>query len=303
MTEVLSEDSTAESGEPSEALDDGLVDFGAGLDEDTRDEAAADEGGYSEERTSTKDVNNGTNAEFDPNTTDWLRVDVDTIPEQYRPLQELARNMQASYTREQQVARSVQEQAQTERGQYLEALQALQRNNETQNQQPQQTPFEQVAQHLDEDERRGLEVVQTLNQQAMAPILEQVAQLQAQLQESQQGSRAFQQYLHQQQVQTRTSEVAQTRAAYGNEVDNLNQQQMGTMKILVDQGATVKGAFESVTGKTSEQIVAARARDQEVRSAAKHTASSAASRAATSGAKASTDAEVRSGLEALGFSS
>lgn len=302
MTEVITEDSAMESSEPSEALDEGLVDFGADLDGDTQDEAAADERGHSEETTSAQAPTTETNEQFDVDNVDWLRVDVDTIPEQYRPLQALARNMQAGLTREQQALAQVREQASSERSQYLQALQSLQQANQ-QNQQPEQTPYEQVAQHLDEDERRGLEVVQTLNQQAMAPILEQVAQLQAQLQEAQQGSNAFQAYLQQQQVQARTAEVAETRAAYGAEVDALTQQQMGAMKALVDQGASVKGAFESVTGKTSEQIVAARARDKEVRNTAKHTAASTASRASTGGAMASTDAEVRSGLEALGFDS
>jgi hypothetical protein len=152
----------------------------------------------------------------------------------------MAKNIQASYTREQQVARQIQEQAQVERQQYLQALQQLQQTYQRQMAPPEQTPYDQVAQYLDEDERRGLEVVQTLNQQAMAPILEQVQALQAQLQEARQGQNAFKQYLQQQQVEKRTSEVASTREAYGAEVDNLSQQQMLAMKALVDQGPPLR---------------------------------------------------------------
>jgi len=300
MTEVFTEDSNAEEREPSEALDDGLVDFGADLDGDTQDEATPEASGNSEETPSSEQTKKP-ETPFDPDKVDWLRVDINTIPEQYKPLQQMAKNIQASYTREQQVARQIQEQAQSERQQYLQALQQLQQTYQQQTAQPEQTPYDQVAQYLDEDERRGLEVVQTLNQQAMAPILEQVQALQAQLQEARQGQNAFQQYLQQQQIEKRTAEVSETRAAYGDEVDNLSQPQMLAMKALVDQGATVKGAFESVTGKTSEQIVAARERDKQVRSNAKHSAASTASRATAEGAKVSSDAEVLSEMKKLGF--
>ena len=300
MTEVFTEDSNAEEREPFEALNEGLVDFGADLDGDTQDEATPEASGNSKETPSSEQVKKP-ETPFDPNKVDWLRVDINTIPEQYRPLQQMAKNIQASYTREQQVARQIQDQAQIERQQYLQALQSLQQTYQQQNAPPEQTPYDQVAQYLDEDERRGLEVVQTLNQQAMAPLIEQVQALQAQLQEARQGQNAFQQYLQKQQVDQRTAEVTETRAAYGDEVDNLSQPQMLAMKALVDQGATVKGAFESVTGKTSEQIVAARERDKQVRSNAKHSASSTASRATAEGAKVSNDAEAISEMRKLGF--
>jgi hypothetical protein len=50
--------------------------------------------------------------------------------------------------------------------------------------------------------------------------------------------------------------------------------QIAAMRSLVDQGAGVKAAFESVTGKLSEQIVAARETHSNVRANAKKAASS-----------------------------
>jgi|TARA_R110000803_G_scaffold83887_1_gene149942 hypothetical protein len=274
MSEVFSEDSQDTGGEPSEALDEGLVDFGADLDADTQEEATPVVAGHSEGAPRGNESAPPA-GEFDPDKVDWLRVDINTIPDQYKPLQALAKNMQASYTQEQQSSRQIQEQAQAERQQYLQAISQLNQNYQNL-QNPQQTddPFERVAQHLDEDERRGLQVVQTLQQQAMAPLLEQVQSLQGQLQQANQGSQAFQSYIHQQQAQARQGEINDTRSAYGSEVDSLSNMQIAAMRSLVDQGAGVKAAFESVTGKLSEQIVAARETHSNVRANAKKAASS-----------------------------
>ena len=117
-------------------------------------------------------------------------------------------------------------------------------------------------------------MVQTLQQQAMAPLLEQVQNLQGQLQQANQGSRAFQGYIQQQQAQARQGEINETRAAYGNEVDSLSNMQIAAMRSLVEQGAGVKAAFESITGKLSEQIVSARETHSSVKANAKKAASS-----------------------------
>jgi hypothetical protein len=45
---------------------------------------------------------NGETSDFDPERHDWLRGDVDAVPEQYRGLVPLAKNLQAQFTRTQQ---------------------------------------------------------------------------------------------------------------------------------------------------------------------------------------------------------
>ena len=291
MSEITTEDSISVDDAPSSTpSDESTPDFGADLDGDTRGESLESQSGHSDARSS---------ADFDPNKVDWLRVDANTLPDQYKPVAQLAKNFQASYTQAQQQARAEQTRAAEERQQYLQAITQIQQMY----QQPQQesTPMERLGQYLDEDERRGLEVVSTLFEQQSAPMLEQINQLRSQLEQANQGNQAFAQYLQQQQVQQRMNQIAEVRQAYGNEVDNLNERQMYAMKALVDQGSTVKEAFESITGKTAEQLQAARQTDRNVRSTAKRTASSGNARATTNGARVETEADLMAAMRNLGF--
>jgi hypothetical protein len=292
MAEALEDSQLGAEDIPSEAPDVESMssELGTDLAEDTQDEATSTEDGHSDGQAV---------AEFDPNNVDWLRVDADALPDNYKPVANLAKQFQSSYTQAQQQARDEQNRASQERQQYLSALQQLQA--QSQPQQQQQTPAEQLGQYLDEDEKRGLEVVQTLFQQQSAPMLEQIESLKSQLAQANQGTQAFTQYLQNQQTQSRLNQVAETRDAYGEEVNNLNDRQMLAMRALVDQGTTVKEAFESVTGKAQQQIEAARAQDREVRSSAKNAVSSNGARAATSGATIETEAELLAAAQALGF--
>ena len=62
------------------------------LFEDTQDAAPSDDAGHSDGETS----------DFDPAQTDWLRADLESVPQQYQPLIPLAKNLQAQFTRTQQ---------------------------------------------------------------------------------------------------------------------------------------------------------------------------------------------------------
>lgn len=292
MSEIMSEDSVSVDDAPSSTPEaDSTPDLGADLARDTRSEDTQAQSGHSEADTAS--------AAFDPNTVDWLRVNSDSLPDQYKPVAQLAKNFQSSYTQAQQQAREEQTRAAEERQQYLQAITQIQQMYQQPQQEP--SPVDKISQYLDEDEKRGLEVVNTLFQQQSAPMLEQINQLRNQLEQASQGNRAFAQYLQQQQVQQRIGQIAEVREAYGNEVDNLNERQMFAMKALVDQGSTVKEAFESITGKTAQQLEAARETDRTVKSQAKRTASSGSARATTDGARVDTDADLMAAMKSLGF--
>ena len=291
MAEAL-EDSQLGADTPSAApVDESMSsELGTDLAEDTQDEATESKNGHSDGQAV---------AEFDPSNVDWLRVDANSLPENYKPVANLAKQFQSSYTQAQQQARDEQNRATQERQQYLTALQELQAQNQPQQQQ--QSPADQLGQYLDDDERRGLEVVQTLFKQQSAPMLEEIETLKGQLAQAAQGTQAFTKYLQNQQTQARIGQVAELREAYGAEVNDLTDRQMSAMRALVDQGDTVKSAYESVTGRAQQQIEAARAQDRDVRSSAKNAVSSKSARAATSGATIETEAELIAAAQALGF--
>tara|TARA_Y100001973_G_scaffold101622_1_gene165096 strand:+ start:678 stop:1556 length:879 start_codon:yes stop_codon:yes gene_type:complete len=291
MSEIMSEDSTnVDDASVSTPAEESAPDLGADLAGDTLESTSEAQAGHS---------NADNSADFDPNNVDWLRVDANTLPDNYKPVAQLAKNFQSSYTQAQQAAREEQTRAASERQQYLNALTQIQQTYQPQ--QREQTPVEKIGQYLDEDEKRGLEVVNTLFQQQSAPMVQEIANLRQQLAQANQGSQAFAQYLKNQQTQQRLSQISDVREAYGSEVDDLSDRQMHAMKALVDQGNTVKEAFEAVTGKEAEQIQSARAQSRNVKTTAKRTANSGGARATTEGARVETEADLMNAMRGLGF--
>ena len=291
MSEIMSEDSTnVDDASVSTPAEESAPDLGADLAGDTPESTSEAQAGHS---------NADNSADFDPNNVDWLRVDANTLPDNYKPVAQLAKNFQSSYTQAQQAAREEQTRAASERQQYLNALTQIQQTYQPQ--QREQTPVEKIGQYLDEDEKRGLEVVNTLFQQQSAPMVQEIANLRQQLVQANQGSQAFAQYLKNQQTQQRLSQISDVREAYGSEVDDLSDRQMHAMKALVDQGNTVKEAFEAVTGKEAEQIQSARAQSRNVKTTAKRTANSGGARATTEGARVETEADLMNAMRGLGF--
>ena len=61
--------------------------------EDTPTETSSGDSGHSESESAET---------FDPNAVDWARVDPNTVPEQYKPVQEAVKQQQADYTRKMQ---------------------------------------------------------------------------------------------------------------------------------------------------------------------------------------------------------
>ena len=85
------QDSVVETDTPDSTSDDSQgFDFGQDLVADTSEQGASD--------TPSSAAGDST-SDFDPNNIDWLRVNPDELPEQYKPLSATARNMQSGFTK------------------------------------------------------------------------------------------------------------------------------------------------------------------------------------------------------------
>ena len=86
MSEVLDLDSGGQDAAPDTGASDSDATNSVELFEldDTSTSAPSDDAGHSDSATS----------DFDPAQADWLRVDPNTVPEQYQPLVPLAKNLQ-----------------------------------------------------------------------------------------------------------------------------------------------------------------------------------------------------------------
>ena len=95
---------------------------------------------------------------FDPDNVDWLRVNPDDVPEQYRPLKGVVKNVQSQFTRTQQDLRDRERAAGAAEQQAQ--IQALQGELAAYQQPAQATaPADQWMQNLNEEEQRGIGIV------------------------------------------------------------------------------------------------------------------------------------------------
>ena len=107
-----------DSGSDDAAPDTGASDESPNTDElfeDTQDAAPSDDAGHSDGETS----------DFDPAQTDWLRADLESVPQQYQPLIPLAKNLQAQFTRTQQDLAEQRNQLATERNEWAGRIQQM----------------------------------------------------------------------------------------------------------------------------------------------------------------------------------
>ena len=218
---------------------------------------------------------------FDPDTVDWLRVNPDDVPEQYRPLSGIARNMQSQFTRTQQDLRE-RERAASAAEQQAQSNQAHIQNLQAQlaaYQQPAQaTPVDQWMQNLGEEEQRGIGIVDWRAEEkvnaAVGPLLQRVAALE---QQTATTSGWFQQQSHDYYGQ----QIAEAEEVYSPEqveqyrpliLANINQVNPAT-----GQQFTVKEVLDQFTGTTAQNAAEARQNDEAVRRTSKSRARTSAS--------------------------
>ena len=218
---------------------------------------------------------------FDPDTVDWLRVNPDDVPEQYRPLTGVVKNVQSQFTRTQQdlrererAATAVEQQSQSQQAQ----IQTLQGQLAAYQQPDQAAPVDQWMQNLGEEEQRGIGIVDWRAEEkvnaAVGPLLQRVEALE---QQTATTNGWYQQQSHDYYNQ----QIAEAEAAYSPEqveqyrpliLANINQVNPAT-----GQQFTVKEVLDTFTGTTAQNAAEVRQNDEAVRRTSKSRARTSAS--------------------------
>ena len=219
---------------------------------------------------------------FDPDTVDWLRVNPDDVPEQYRPLTGVARNMQSQFTRTQQdlrdrerAASAAEQQAQTHQAQ----IQALQSQLAAYQQPAQATaPADQWMQNLNEEEQRGIGIVDWRADgkvdAAVSPLLQRVEALEQQ-------TATATGYIQKEGQRFWGQQIADAEAAYSPEqveqyrpfiLANVSQVNPAT-----GQQFTVKEVMDLFSGTTAVDAAEVRQNDEAVRKTSKSRARTSSS--------------------------
>jgi len=239
---------------------------------------------------------NGETSDFDPERHDWLRGDVESVPEQYRGLVPLAKNLQAQFTRTQQDLAEQRRELQSQQGEWANRVQQM-----AVPQQPQIDPIQEMRNNLSEEDARGIDAVEQIIQHRvgtqMHQMQNQVAQLQRQLSHANQ-------YVQGQQTAYIDSQVQEARGEYGGDLDNYTDQIVATVRInnpQTGQPYTVREAYELHAGITAQKAAELRQNDSQARKSSKRAVRSSSGVDASEEAGPMTDNEVLSGLANLGF--
>ena len=239
---------------------------------------------------------NGETSDFDPEQHDWLRGDVEAVPEQYRGLVPLAKNLQAQFTRTQQDLAEQRRELQSQQGEWANRVQQM-----AVPQQPQIDPIQEMRNNLSEEDARGIDAVEQIIQHRVGTQMQQMQNQVAQLQ--QQLSHANQ-YVQGQQTAYIDSQVQEARGEYGGDLDNYTDQIVATVRInnpQTGQPYTVREAYELHAGITAQKAAELRQNDSQARKSSKRAVRSSSGVDASEEAGPMTDNEVLSGLANLGF--
>ena len=243
---------------------------------------------------------------FDPDNVDWLRVNPDDVPEQYKPLTGVARNMQSQFTRTQQdlrdrerAASAAEQQAQSNQAQ----IQNLQAQLAAYQQPAQATQADQWMQNLNEEEQRGIGIVDWRVDgkvdAAVSPLLQRVEALEQQTATAtgyiqKEGQRFYQQ------------QIAEAEAAYSPEqVDQYRPLILANVREVnpaTGQQFTVKEVLDLFSGASAAEAAEVRQNDEAVRRTSKsraRTSSSATPASDDSGPLS--EGELMSEMGKLGF--
>lgn len=239
---------------------------------------------------------NGETSDFDPEQHDWLRGDVDAVPEQYRGLVPLAKNLQAQFTRTQQDLAEQRRELQAQQGEWANRVQQV-----AVPQQPQIDPIQEMRNNLSDEDARGIDAVEQIIQHRVGTQMQQMQNQVAQLQ--QQLSHANQ-YVQGQQTAYIDSQVQEARGEYGQDLDNYTDQIVATVRInnpQTGQPYTVKEAYELHAGITAQKAAELRQNDSQARKSSKRAVRSSSGVDASEETGPISDNEVLSGLANLGF--
>jgi len=287
MSEVLDLDSGGQDAAPDTGASDSDATNSVELFEldDTSTSAPSDDAGHSENATS----------DFDPAQADWLRVDPNTVPDQYQPLVPLAKNLQAQFTKTQQDLADQRNQLAQERQEWASRIQTMAAPP------PPPDPIQQMREGVSEDEQRGIDAVQQIVQHQVGNHLtglqQEVQQLRTQL-------ATANQFVEAQQTAHIGQQVQEARTQYGNDLDSYTDQIVATTKIAnpkTGQPYTVKEAYELHAGITAQNAADVRQQDTQAKRTSKRAVRQTQAVDASEEGGPLTDNEVLNGLASLGF--
>ena len=198
--------------EPSEEVNEGV--FGAGLDEAVGPDVgfqAADPAANDAQFTEAQE-------EFDPVQFDWLSGDMESVPEQYKPLQKVARQQQSILNRTNMDLRNQEKRMRETEERYLRIIEGTQDKEE----QPQSTENGSILPSLGiTAESEGYDAavaVESIAQAIVKPYLERLGTVEigvGQILQSYQQNQQQQQQQAQSQIQT---EIDEATAAHGDAI-------------------------------------------------------------------------------------
>jgi len=282
MSEILDLDSSSDDAAPESSASEDSLEL---LTETTSSSAPSEDAGYSDSGTS----------DFDPAQTDWLRVDPQSVPEQYQPLMPLAKNLQAQFTRTQQDLVDQRNQLAQERQEWTSRIQQMASPPAPLG------PIDQMRQNASEDEVRGIDAVQQIVHDQVgghiSGLTQQVQTLQTQLAHANS-------YVQNQQTAYIGQQVQEARDQYGPDLDRYTDQIVATTRITnlnTGQPYSVREAYELHAGVTAQNAADLRDQDSQAKRSSKRAVRQTQGVDASEESGSLSDNEVLSGLTNLGF--
>ena len=237
---VVETETTDSTSDDSQAFD-----FGQDLASDTSEQGASD--------TPSSAAGDSTSA-FAPKTIDWLRVNPDELPEQYKPLSATARNMQSGFTKAYQEVQATARQ-----------LEAQQQALNAQAAQAAQAPPEDPYSGLSEEQRSAVQAVREIVQ------LEQggsVKTLQDAVSKQQQAIQLLGSHLQNQAVAGVNDEVVALRQQFGTDIDQYTDGIKALRNVpnpATQKPYTITEAYKMLSNKIVDETLQARQTDLRAR--------------------------------------
>ena len=243
------QDSVVETETTDSTSDDSQgFDFGQDLVADTSEQGASD--------TPSSAAGDST-SDFDPNNIDWLRVNPDELPEQYKPLSATARNMQSGFTKAYQEVQTTARQ--------LEAQQQALNARTAQAAQAAQAPPEDPYSGLSEEQRNAVQAVREIVQLEQG---DSVKTLQDTVSKQQQAIQLLGGHLQNQAAAGVNDEVVALRQQFGADIDQYTDGIKALRNVpnpATQKPYTITEAYKMLSNKIVDETLQARQTDLRAR--------------------------------------
>jgi hypothetical protein len=289
MTEAQQKDSSAAAAATDTAEEDLPFEFGSNPeDEEGTSASAVSENGQATPGQDTP--------AFNADEVDWLRVDLTTLPEQYRPLTKLAKNLQTGFNKGMEEVKSRMAAADSREQQYLQLIEKLATPSEGET-----DPFADIRANLRPEQQAAIDMVQKI---VKAESGETLTKLQEETGVLKQGVMAIAKFLQNQQGQVLNNEAVSLREVYGDDIDNYADGITALQQIVnpkTGKNYSLTEAYENLSGAIVNKTIAARKRDSEVRNDAASDSLFPPSAESVEGQAPLTEDAVDAALKKLGF--